>query len=139
MGSFEYDDGELEKVKATVGETNFGANGFGTMNFFGALLTEIILTTIFVVVILAVTQSDDEGTSKHAGLFIGAALTFVHLIGIGMTGTSVNPARSLAPAIFSSGVTDGDSLKQLWVFIVGPMVGSFLAAMINSLLIKDKD
>ncbi|MBR1764842.1 MAG: aquaporin [Ruminococcus sp.] len=139
MGTWEMDDGELEKVKAEVGDTVFGANSFGTMNFFGALLTEIILTTIFILVILAVTQSDDEGTSKHAGLFIGAALVFVHLIGIGMTGTSVNPARSFAPAIFSSSATDGDSLKQLWVFIVGPMAGSFLAAMINSLLIKDKN
>lgn len=139
MGTLEFDGDDVDKVHAEIGETVFGANGFGTMNFFGALITEIILTTIFVLVILAVTQSDDEGTSKHAGLFIGAALVFVHLIGIGMTGTSVNPARSLAPAIFSAGATDGDSLKELWVFIVGPMAGAFLAAMINSLLIKDKD
>lgn len=124
--------------KASISDVSFGANGFGHLNFFGALLVEIILTCIFVLVILCVTQSKDEGTSKHAGLFIAAALTFVHLIGINLTGTSVNPARSLAPAIFAISKTDGDSIIQLWVFIVGPLVGAFLAALINSMLIKSK-
>ncbi|MBR1724476.1 MAG: aquaporin [Ruminococcus sp.] len=132
-----YDDGEY--VNATIGEVSFGANGFGSLNFLGALLTEIILTFVFVLVILCVTQSEDEGTSKHAGLFIGAALTFVHLIGIGLTGTSVNPARSIAPAVFAAGATDGHSLLQLWVFIVGPLAGAFLAAFMNTALIKKKN
>ncbi|MCR5143192.1 MAG: aquaporin [Ruminococcus sp.] len=131
-----YEDGEY--AKATISEVNFGANGFGDLNFIGALLTEIILTFVFVLVVLCVTQSDDEGTSKHAGLFIGAALTFVHLIGIGLTGTSVNPARSIAPAVFAIGKTDGSSLLQLWVFIVGPLAGAFLAAFLNTALIKKK-
>ena len=138
-----FEDSEWEKQ--AVGDTGFGANLFGeyhsasnTLNFFGALLVEIILTCVFVLVILSVTQSDDEGTQKHAGLFIGAALLFVHLMGIPLTGTSVNPARSIAPAIFAIGSTDGHSLLQLWVFIVGPLAGAFLAATINSLLIKDK-
>ena len=131
-------DYEGDVVKASISEVSFGANGFGTLNFIGALIVEIVLTCIFVLVILCVTQSDDEGTLRHAGLFIGAALTFVHLIGINLTGTSVNPARSIAPAIFAAGATDGKSLLQLWVFIVGPMAGSFLAAFINTALIKKK-
>ena len=127
-----------DKVKAALSEVSFGANGFGGLNFIGALLTEVILTFVFVLVILCVTQSDDEGTQKHAGLFIGAALTFVHLIGIGLTGTSVNPARSIAPAVFAIGATDGKSILQLWVFIVGPLAGAFLAAFLNTALIKKK-
>lgn len=127
-------------VSATdFGDTAFGANGFGNMNFFGALLVEIILTFVFVLVIIAVTESDDEGTKKHAAIFIGLALVFVHLIGIPMTGTSVNPARSIAPAFFAIENTDWDSLKQLWVFLVGPMAGAFLAALVNSILLRKKE
>ena len=125
-------------VTAGIDDTSFGANGFGNMNFFGALLIEIILTFIFVLVIINVTESDDEGTRKHAPIFIGITLTFVHLLGIGFTGTSVNPARSIAPAFFAIGKTDGDSLKQLWVFIIGPMVGAFIAALVNSILLRKK-
>ncbi len=137
-GMLSYTDMDGDRVKASLSEVSFGANGFGDLNFVGALLTEVILTFVFVLVILCVTQSDDEGTSKHAGLFIAAALTFVHLVGIGLTGTSVNPARSIAPAIFAIGATDGHSLLQLWVFIVGPIAGAFLAAFMNTALIKKK-
>lgn len=137
-GALSYIDSDGDKIKASLSEVSFGANGFGDLNFIGALLTEIVLTFVFVLVILCVTQSDDEGTSKHAGLFIGAALTFVHLIGIGLTGTSVNPARSIAPAVFAIGATDGSSILQLWVFIVGPLAGAFLAAFFNTALIKKK-
>lgn len=122
-----------------VKNCSFGANGFGNLNFFGALLVEIILTTVFVLIVLSVTGSKDEGTQKHAGLLIGLGLTFVHLMGIGYTGTSVNPARSLAPAIFGVGATDWKSLAQVWVFIVGPLVGAFVAALIYAMVIKDKD
>jgi aquaporin Z len=86
-----------------------------------------------VLVVLSVTDSDDEGTRKHAGLFIGAALTFVHLVGINLTGTSVNPARSIGPALFAIPGTDWDSITQLWVFIVGPIIGAFIAAVIRNL------
>ena len=137
-GMLSYTDMDGDRVKASISEVSFGANGFGDLNFVGALLTEVILTFVFVLVILCVTQSDDEGTSKHAGLFIAAALTFVHLVGLGLTGTSVNPARSIAPAIFAIGATDGHSLLQLWVFIVGPIAGAFLAAFMNTALIKKK-
>ncbi len=115
-----------------LGDINMGANGFGSLNWFGALLTEIILTFVFLLVIFAVT----DRKMKSAGVFIGVALTFVHILGIKLTGTSVNPARSLAPAIFSAGATDGDSLKQLWVFIVGPAIGALLATIANRALIR---
>jgi len=133
-----WDDKKGKLVSAGIGDSSFGANGFGNMNFFGALLVEIILTFIFVLVIINVTESEDEGTKKHAPIFIGIALTFVHLLGINLTGTSVNPARSLAPAIFGIGATDGDSFAQVWVFIVGPMVGAFIAALVNSILLRKK-
>lgn len=123
---------KLDEIK----DCSFGANGFGSMNFFGALLVEIVLTFVFVLVILAVTESKDEGTRKHAPIFIGIALTFVHILGIGLTGTSVNPARSIGPAIFAIGKTDWESITQLWVFIVGPLVGAFIAALFNSEFIR---
>ncbi len=113
-------------------ECAMGANGFGRLNFFGALLVEIILTFVFVLVIFAVT----DRKMKSAGVFIGAALLFVHIMGIPLTGTSVNPARSLSAAIFGGAGTDWDSLKELWVFIVGPAVGALLATIVNRTLIR---
>ncbi|SDA16820.1 aquaporin Z [Ruminococcus sp. YE71] len=140
----EYDDGDAEYVKASLDEISFGANAFGetgnsALNIVGAILVEVILTCIFVLVILAVTQSEDEGTKKHAGLFIGAALVFVHLMGIPLTGTSVNPARSIAPALFAT-ICKGDInyLLEGLVFIVAPLAGAFCAAFINTALIKKK-
>ena len=127
-----------------IKQCSFGANLFGEtgggfqVNFFGALLTEIILTTVFVLVVLSVTASTNEHTQKNAAWFIGLALTFVHLIGINITGTSVNPARSIAPAVFGAAATSGYSMAHLWVFIVGPMIGSFVAAMLYGALIKGK-
>ena len=130
--------------KMNIKDCGFGANMFGDysaskLNFFGAFIVEIILTAVFVLFVLSVTGSKDEGTSKHAGLFIGLALTFVHLIGIPLTGTSVNPARSIGPAIFGSIATGGKSLLHMFVFIIAPMCGAFIAAMIYIILIKDKD
>lgn len=113
-------------------EVVMGANGFGNLNWAGALIVEIILTFVFLLVIFAVT----DRKMKSAGVFIGVALTFVHILGINLTGTSVNPARSLAPAIFSGPATDWDSLKQLWVFIVGPVIGAVLATLVNRSLIR---
>ncbi len=139
-----YDPEEEEYVRVSLDEISFGANTFGetgdsALNIVGAILVEIILTCIFVLVILCVTQSEDEGTSKHAGLFIGAALVFVHLIGINLTGTSVNPARSIAPAIFAT-ICKGDInyLLEGLVFIIAPLAGAFAAAFINTALIKKK-
>ncbi|MDL2300640.1 aquaporin [Clostridiaceae bacterium OttesenSCG-928-D20] len=98
-----------------------GSNGFGAVGMWGALLVEIILTFIFIFTILGVTS--DESKSSVAGIVIGLTLVFVHIIGIPLTGTSVNPARSIGPALFAG----GSALKELWVFLVGPMLGSALA------------
>lgn len=109
--------------------TGLGANGYGSasavgLSCFAALVVEVILTTVFVLTVLGVT--DGEKTSVIAGLVIGLTLTFVHIMGIPLTGTSVNPARSFGPAL----VLGGLALKQLWVFIVGPFVGAVLAALL---------
>ena len=107
----------------------FGANGFGTfsavgLTMTGAIVVEVVLTFIFVLTILGVTSSNK--TSHMAGIVIGLTLTLVHIIGIPLTGTSVNPARSLAPAIFAG----GEALAQVWVFIIAPLIGAALAAII---------
>ncbi len=89
------------------------------------LLIECILTFIFVLTILGVTSKKFKHGS-FGGLIIGFTLTLVHILGIGLTGTSVNPARSIGPAIFAG----GDALKYVWVFIVGPLAGAALAAVL---------
>ena len=104
-----------------------GADGYGKAsmigaNAAGAFTAEVILTFVFVFVILAVTRR--ASNAAVAGLVIGLALTLVHLIGIPIDGTSVNPARSIGPALF----VGGSALSQLWVFIVAPLAGGSLAA-----------
>ena len=111
-----------------LGTAALGANGYDVLSatnisLMGAIVTETVLTFIFVYTILGVTS--DKSKSNIAGLVIGLTLTFVHLLGINLTGTSVNPARSLAPAIFLG----GEALKQVWVFIVFPLVGAALASL----------
>ncbi len=113
----------------SIGVSALGANGYGSLSasnisLLGAAVTEVVLTFIFVYTILGVTS--DESKSDVAGLVIGLTLTFVHLLGIGLTGTSVNPARSLAPALFLGGTP----LCQVWVFILFPMVGAALATIV---------
>ena len=102
--------------------------------YIGALLTEIILTCVFVYVILNVT-SENSGAGKKAGIIIGFTLTLVHLLGINLTGTSVNPARSIATAV-ADGIFNGntDALAQVWIFIVAPLIGAAFAALIFKLL-----
>lgn len=116
-----------------LGVASLGANGYGALSatnitLVGALITEVVLTFIFVYTILGVTADKDKGAV--APIVIGLTLAFVHLLGIGLTGTSVNPARSLAPAVFLM----GSALKQVWVFIVAPLVGAALAALVYRLL-----
>jgi len=113
----------------SIGVEALGANGYGSLSanhitLLGAGITEIILTFVFVSTILGVTK--DESKSNISGLIIGLTLTFVHLLGIGLTGTSVNPARSLAPALFLG----GHALSQVWVFILFPLLGATLAACV---------
>ena len=102
------------------------------------LLTEIVLTCIFVYTILNVTD-DKAGTGKIAGIVIGLTLTLVHLVGIRLTGTSVNPARSIATA-FSALIYNGttDALAQVWMFIVAPLIGAVVAAILYKSLNTEK-
>ena len=119
-----------------LGTNGFDAASAHALTMWGALLVEVILTFVFGMTILGVTSS--EKTSNIAGIIIGLTLTFVHIIGIPLTGTSVNPARSLAPAVFASITDGGFALSQVWVFIVGPFVGAALAALIFKVLFAPK-
>jgi len=104
-----------------------GANDLQVnVSMLGGLLAEIIFTCVFVLVVLGATAKTNGATNNFAGLAIGLSLVLVHLVCIRYTGTSVNPARSLAPAIFQGGT----ALANLWIFIVGPFVGGALAACI---------
>ncbi len=114
-----------------------GSNGLAGVggSAVAGLLVEIILTCIFVMTILGVT-SKKANHGSFGGLIIGLTLTFVHILGIGLTGTSVNPARSIAPAVFAAIGGNTDPIAALWVFIVGPLVGAALAAFIYRALEK---
>jgi aquaporin Z len=114
--------------------TGLGTDGWGSASHIhigagGAFVTEVILTAFFVFVILGVTTKSANATT--AGLVIGLSLTVVHLIGIPITGTSVNPARSLGPAI----IIGGTAIHQVWMFIVAPLVGGIAAAIAHRVLI----
>lgn len=107
--------------------TSLGQNGFGDGYGIGipalmAVIVEIVLTFVFIYAILGVTSSSDN--SSTAGLVIGLSLVLVHILGIGLTGTSVNPARSFGPAI----ILGGEALSELWVFVTAPFLGAALAA-----------
>lgn len=123
---------------AGINEYDFGANGWGAYteggdikcygacyDTYGAMWAEIIFTFIFLVVILGVTGK--QGNNKFAGLAIGFTLVGIHVVTIPITGTSVNPARSLGPAIFAGGL----ALEQVWLFFVGPLIGAALAGICN--------
>lgn len=113
--------------------TETGANdcAYGITN---GLIVEIVLTALFVLVVLGSTSKTNGATNNFAGLAIGLSLVLIHLVGIHFTGTSVNPARSIGPALFEG----GDALKHLWVFIVGPFAGGALAAGIWKFIHPDK-
>ena len=117
---------------------NYDVEGLTAGTIIGALIVEIILTCIFVYVILNVT-SENSCAGKKAGLIIGFTLTLVHLIGIRLTGTSVNPARSIATALGNL-IFNGDAtaLAQVWIFIVGPLLGAVLAAILFKFLNKEE-
>ena len=115
----------------------FGANGLGGVSgsAIAGLLVEIVLTFIFVLCILGVT-SKKANHGSFGGLIIGLTLTGVHILGIGLTGTSVNPARSFGPALVALFAGNPAPLACLWVFIVGPFVGAALAAVTYKALEK---
>ena len=118
----------------------FGSNGLSDVNgsIVAGLLVEIVLTFIFVLTILGVT-SRKAGHGSFGGLVIGLTLTLVHILGIGLTGTSVNPARSLGPAIVASCTGNMQPIIDVWVFIVGPFVGAALAAVCYKWLESNSD
>ena len=109
-----------------------GTNGVAALGIGGSLIVEILLTFIFVFTILGVTG--DESKGSVAGIVIGLTLAFVHIVGIPLTGTSVNPARSIGPALFVGGA----ALANVWVFVVGPLVGAALAAVVYGLFYNKK-
>jgi aquaporin Z len=113
----------------------FGSNGLAGVNESGAagVLVEIVLTFIFVMTILGVT-SKKANHGSFAGIVIGLTLTLVHILGIGLTGTSVNPARSIGPAIVAAINGNSYPLSCLWVFILGPCLGACLAAVVYKFL-----
>ena len=115
----------------------YGSNGIGGVgdNAFAGLLVEIVLTFIFVIAILGVT-SKKASHGSFGGLVIGLTLVVVHILGIGLTGTSVNPARSIGPAIVAAISGNTDPIASLWVFIVGPLIGAALAAIVYKYLEK---
>ena len=118
-------------VANVPGMEGTGANDLqANVSVLGGLLAEIIFTCVFVLVVLGATAKTNGATNNFAGLAIGLSLVLVHLVCIRYTGTSVNPARSLAPAIFQGGT----ALANLWIFIVGPFVGGALAAGIWKLI-----
>jgi aquaporin Z len=118
---------------------SLGANGYGGgisalgVGAVGAGIVEVVLTFIFVLAVLGVTSKVEN--SAVAGVVIALTLVLVHLIGISFTGTSVNPARSFGPAILQGGM----ALRQLYVFIIAPLVGALAAGLVHRFLIKSKD
>lgn len=117
----------LTKIVAAPDLTGaLGSNGVaGAGGIGGAFLVEVIATFLFVLVVLGTTDSK-VGAGNFAGLAIGLSLILIHLVCINLTGTSVNPARSIGPAIFAG----GQALKDLWVFICAPLVGGALSAVV---------
>jgi aquaporin Z len=112
-----------------------GANDLqANVSVLGGLLAEVIFTCVFVLVVLGATSKTNGATNNFAGLAIGLSLVLVHLVCIRYTGTSVNPARSIAPAVFQGGT----ALANLWIFIVGPFVGAACAAGIWKAIESEK-
>ena len=126
----------LTKVVAAPDLTGgLGSNGVANAGGVGgAFLVEVIATFLFVLVVLGTTDAK-YGAGKPAGLAIGLSLILIHLMCINLTGTSVNPARSIGPALFAG----GDALKDVWVFICAPLVGGALSAFVwKAMVPKEK-
>jgi aquaporin Z len=109
----------------------YGENSPGKFNMIAAIITEVVMTAGFLLVILGATAK--RASAGFAPIAIGLALTLIHLVSIPVTNTSVNPARSLGVALFA----DGWALQQLWLFIVAPVVGAVIGAVIHKALLND--
>jgi aquaporin Z len=128
----------LLSLIAKTGMANLGQNGWGPgylgeYSMTAALIFEVVMTAVFVVVILGV--SGDKGHGPFAGVAIGITLAVIHIVGIQVTGVSVNPARSFGPAVLAG----GQALGQLWLFIVAPAIGAVLGALLFRLKVLDPD
>lgn len=109
-----------------IGQNGWGAGYGGEFYMISAFIFEVVATAVFIVVILGVTETK-TGSPAFAGLVIGLTLTMIHLVGITVTGTSVNPARSIGPALFAGGT----ALGQLWLFIVAPLIGAAIGGFLH--------
>ena len=109
-----------------LGQNGWGAGYGGEFFMISAFIFEVVATAVFLVVILGVTE-EKSGNAAFAGLVIGLTLTMIHLVGITVTGTSVNPARSIGPAL----LVGGTALSQLWLFIVAPLVGAAIGGILH--------
>ena len=114
------------------GATATGANSFADGNLVQAFVAELFFTFVFVLVVLGTTD-ERKGAGDFAGLAIGLTLILVHIVCIPITGTSVNPARSIGPAIFEG----GKALSQLWLFIIAPFIGAILSAIVWRAISKE--
>ena len=120
-------------VSAGFASNGYGVNSPGGYTLIAALITEVVMTFFFLIIILGATS---EHAPKGLGpIAIGLALTLIHLVSIPVTNTSVNPARSLGPALFVGGL----AIKQLWLFFVAPLVGAFLAGVAHRSLLTEKE
>lgn len=123
---------------ANLGGNTVAISAYGeTGSLFVGLIVEIVLTFAFVLAILGVTSKTEN--KAVTGVVIGLALTLVHLLGIRLTGTSVNPARSIGPALLQMIGGDFTAISQIWIFIVGPILGAMLAAVLYSFLESKKE
>lgn len=121
-----------------LGQNGWGTGYLGEYNMVSALVFEAVATFLFLVCILGVTQ---EGAPTHmAGIAIGLTLVVIHIVGINVTGVSVNPARSIGPAIVGMGA-NANAVSQLWLFIVAPLIGAGVAGLMfkSGLLAAKKD
>ena len=112
----------------------FATNGWGGYSMMSAFLFEVIATAVFLTVILGVTQ-DNTDTTGFAGLAIGLTLVLIHIAGITVSGSSVNPARSIGPAL----VQGGEALNQLWLYIVAPLIGGAIGGFLYKAGITNSD
>jgi aquaporin Z len=119
--------GKATGWNGALGENGWGAGYLGEYNVVSAFVFEVVATFLFLVCILGVTQPGSP--SQFAGLAIGLTLTMIHIVGINITGTSVNPARSLGPALVAAG-TNTAALGQVWLFIIAPLIGAAAAGVL---------
>lgn len=120
----------IDMAYATTTGANVCASG---VSIVGGFVAEVVFTFVFVLVVLSATDAK-RGAGQFAGLAIGLSLILVHIVCIPITGTSVNPARSIGPALFEGGA----ALSQLWIFIIAPFIGAFLSACVWKIIGENK-